>query len=420
MSGNNRLFRQQALDRLSSPEQLDEVLQVTNPRSWLALAGVGLLLATALAWGIWGSVPKKVRGEGMLIRGERLFKISSPGNGQLIHMNVVAGTVVTQGQVVASIERPQLVEQIHGARTQLEDLRSQHTNLTEFEAKDTVREIEMLALRNANLQQLIRDYEEQATWLKEKMTNQEQLLERGLITKQTLLITKQSFYSAQQQIDTSRRELKELGNKEFQLQNQKQQGILASQLRLNEQARRLKELETELQQTTKVTSPQAGRILEAMAKPGDVLNAGMPLFNVELTATDLEAVIYLNGAEGKQVRPGMAVQIMPAAYRKEEHGFLAGKARYVADFPATRQAMMSVLENEQLVQKLSASGAPITLHATLEKDPRTPSGFRWSSSQGPPSEIHSGTLCSASIVVSQQRPITLVIPLLKELFGIRG
>ena len=41
------LFREVAVNRLSSPEELDNLLQVTSPRGWIALAGVGLLVVGA-------------------------------------------------------------------------------------------------------------------------------------------------------------------------------------------------------------------------------------------------------------------------------------------------------------------------------------------------------------------------------------
>ncbi|HLM66603.1 MAG TPA: hypothetical protein VK358_03705, partial [Longimicrobium sp.] len=62
------IFRSVALERLSSPEQLDQLMQVTTPRGWLLLVGVGALLATALVWGLLGSVPERIAGQGILIR----------------------------------------------------------------------------------------------------------------------------------------------------------------------------------------------------------------------------------------------------------------------------------------------------------------------------------------------------------------
>jgi len=60
------LFRKQALERLSSPEQLDQLMQVVAPRSWLLLAGLGLLLTTLLLWGVFGKITTTVQGRGVL------------------------------------------------------------------------------------------------------------------------------------------------------------------------------------------------------------------------------------------------------------------------------------------------------------------------------------------------------------------
>ena len=42
------LYRKSALERISSPEQLDQALEVTSPLSWPALIGIGILLAAIL------------------------------------------------------------------------------------------------------------------------------------------------------------------------------------------------------------------------------------------------------------------------------------------------------------------------------------------------------------------------------------
>ena len=64
-----KLFRKVALDRLSSPDQLDQLMKITNPRGWLALFALIALTATALAWLFLGYVPVKGDGHGVLSRG---------------------------------------------------------------------------------------------------------------------------------------------------------------------------------------------------------------------------------------------------------------------------------------------------------------------------------------------------------------
>ena len=47
MEPDNKIFRQALIDRLASPEQLDSLMQVTDPLGWLALLGCAGLLVTA-------------------------------------------------------------------------------------------------------------------------------------------------------------------------------------------------------------------------------------------------------------------------------------------------------------------------------------------------------------------------------------
>jgi HlyD family secretion protein len=106
----------------------------------------------------------------------------------------------------------------------------------------------------------------------------------------------------------------------------------------------------------------------------------------------------------------MDVQVSPASLSREEYGFMRGKVRSVASFPSTFQSMMRVLANEQLVREFLVAGTPIEVRIDLTPDPSTPSGYRWSSSSGPPFAIDSGALCQANITLAEQLPIRLVFP----------
>ena len=50
----NSLLRGKNIDRISSPEQLNDRLRVANPGVWLLLAGILLVLAGICVWGIFG------------------------------------------------------------------------------------------------------------------------------------------------------------------------------------------------------------------------------------------------------------------------------------------------------------------------------------------------------------------------------
>ena len=56
----NQLFRQKSLERISSPEQLQDYMRVTNPGMWMVLAAVILLLAGLIICSIAGKIETKL------------------------------------------------------------------------------------------------------------------------------------------------------------------------------------------------------------------------------------------------------------------------------------------------------------------------------------------------------------------------
>ena len=57
-----KLYRKSSLDRIQSPEQLNEYLRVTNPSVWILLAAVILLLVGFLIWGSLTYIDSKAYG----------------------------------------------------------------------------------------------------------------------------------------------------------------------------------------------------------------------------------------------------------------------------------------------------------------------------------------------------------------------
>ena len=51
---NEKLFRKKSVDKVSSPEQLNEYIRVANPGVWMVLAAIVILLAGVVVWGFIG------------------------------------------------------------------------------------------------------------------------------------------------------------------------------------------------------------------------------------------------------------------------------------------------------------------------------------------------------------------------------
>jgi len=66
-NSKDSIFRQESLERLSSPEQLDQLMQIVNPRSWLSLTALGSLVMLAIVWSVFGRIPITATGKGVLV-----------------------------------------------------------------------------------------------------------------------------------------------------------------------------------------------------------------------------------------------------------------------------------------------------------------------------------------------------------------
>ena len=53
---NKGLFRKKSIDKVSSPEKLDDYIRVTTPSVWITLAAILVLLVGAIIWGIFGEL----------------------------------------------------------------------------------------------------------------------------------------------------------------------------------------------------------------------------------------------------------------------------------------------------------------------------------------------------------------------------
>ena len=76
-------FRQQALAKLQSPEELDLPVRFARPQGWLVLSVTVVAVATASVWAVTGSVASTVTAPAILTHGEGSYILQSPVSGQI-------------------------------------------------------------------------------------------------------------------------------------------------------------------------------------------------------------------------------------------------------------------------------------------------------------------------------------------------
>jgi HlyD family secretion protein len=421
MIGQQGIFRKVALERLSSPEQLDTVMQVTGPRSWIGLGGLLLLLVTVVIWGWLGSIPTRVQAQGVLLRRGGVFDVFSVGTGPITDLLVSEGEEVRAGQLLARVDQPDLVTQIRSAEAELAEREAEHATLVAVSGEGLTLRNDSLALQEAKLKGTISFAEGRLAALEEQIRSQELLLEQGLVVPSVVLAARQEAFAARDLLERSRTELKQVPLERLTARTSADQDLVRSLQRISEVRRRIAALREQHTLASTIAAPYPGRVLEVKRRRGDLITAGSALASLQIaggTGEGLQAIIYVPPQDGKNIERGQQAQISPYTARREEFGFLVGRITYVSEFPATPEGMRLVLRNEGLVQTLSAQGPPFAVYADLVSDPASRSGYLWSSTKGSALRVDAGTLCYVTVTVRRVRPVEMVIPLLREITGL--
>ena len=179
----------------------------------------------------------------------------------------------------------------------------------------------------------------------------------------------------------------------------------------------------ELDELMHVTAPRNWLALLALASllaaamiwglsttiPTTVSGRGM-LTAAPTSDTLLAAALFVSLDDGRQIQPGMPVQLALSSVKQEQSGFLLGTVTAVDELPANQEAMLRVVGNDAFVQTLAAAGQLVPVQVQLVRDPSAANGYRWSSAQGPPTQLRPGMVFQGTITIDEQRAINLVIP----------
>ncbi len=473
------LFRKESLERLSSPERLDQLMQVVSPKSWLPLTALGSLVAVAVIWSIYGRIPITVEGRGALIYPRQVVPLQSKSAGQLLALNVNVGDVVKKGDILATVDQVDLRKQLQLARAKLGQLEQQDRNANSLLVQRQQLDKKAVEEQRLTLQQRLKIVQDLTPVLREKglvsigrdrenlqrrlqtlqgllptykkrLSNRQMLFKEGAVPDDIVLNARQEYDDARANIDEAESQLKQLDLKEadaqrqylsnlneikntqaqLQEQNTKQASLAQQDLQtsttrkneIQEVKREIAKLEQQLGNNSQIISQHSGRVLEITVTPGQVVDAGTRLGSIdaETLSRKLVGIIYFPVGEGKKIQSGMTIQITPQTVKRERFGGIVGTITTVSPFPITREAAASVVGNSEVVTGLvgEKQEGVMQVFADLKQDSTTFSGYKWSSSTGPHLKISSGTTTAVRVKVEERAPITFVLPILRSVSGI--
>ena len=405
----NALFRKAALDKLSSPERLDVLMTVTSPRGWVALWTIVGLLGGLVAWSVWGSIPTRVEGDGMLIRGGSLREIRATNEGILIDLQIKNGSDVRADMRVGTIGQSGSGEKVRAAE---EAYRAAQIRTQSNQADDRANIIRTQA-QIAALRADIENTNTDITKAQAELERLQEMLRQGLTTKARVDGAEQRVSSLRNTLTAQRGQINSLqavidqitqkGRSDFaQVENLRRQWELAR---------------GQIASDAELKSTVDGRVVELKKASGDTVRANEVIAVVEQSSTVFTPVVYVESSIGKKIQKGMEAQISPSTVKREEFGFLRAVVTDVGDYPVTPEKVVQVVGNSDLARELLGKTSKIEVRFELIGDKTTPSGYAWSSSSGPPFRIDSGTKLNAAVVVERRKPYSYVLPTIKGAIG---
>lgn len=371
------------VERLQESMRESPMLTVEKLSYWIILFCILGILAAFILWGVLGKIPTEITGRSVAISSNGVYLISSPSEGTLSKLYVTQGDKIREGEELALFNAPKL-------RSILSSMES------------TKYKIEQL-----NQQSLL---------LQKALSINISLYKKGLIAKMVIDQSRSNVMDKGIEIEGAKSELSNSFSslEENAFVDQKKfaffKTLLAAPIEVIDFPQILEDLSTFL-------SPSDGQILEILAAPGDVLKENTPLFWVERPSEKGHPLVFygtVDSAISRRLREGMKVIIGPANVNPDVHGAIIGKIEDISLYPVSAEELKDTIGNEQIVSYLLESRkAMIQISVLPELDPETVSGFKWTSKEGPPYQIPTGTMANFRIIVDEQSPISYLIHLFR-------
>jgi len=411
------LFRKSSLDRIVSPEQVDQNLKIISSKGWLLFTACFILVILFIIWGIFGTINTKVFGQGIIITKGGLNVVQSQFTGEVRKVYFNLGDHVKKGEIVAKIALRDREERV----TRLKDkLATSKVKLDKLlfnfseEKKAIENKYKLLKIKQmADLESKVKNF----NLKKWEVDKYKKLVKEGAISRARFSDTMVQVNNLESSIEQLKKSMPLISiDKQIKLAQEKMEIIQYKKDFLLLKGR-VKAFIQQLDKDSIIRSQYTGLTVSNFFKKGDFINAGDKICEVQPDNAEIVAVVLFPVLEGKKIKSGMKVHISPSTVNKNQYGTIQGIVGNITAYPVGKESMKNFFMNNSVVDKFSSISAPIGAEVKLLHDKSTPSGYKWTSGKGPDITITNGTFVEGNIIVKQEPPVALLIPFLKKITG---
>lgn len=404
------IFRPEALEGLASSRRFEETLQVISYKKWLTRGSFVLIAIGTIIWLIWGSIPIEARGVGIAVNEKGLYNLDTAFSGFVQQLYAPVGTEVKTGDLLALLDDPELDARQKALQQTVDKLTTQLAHLRQeisLEKNALVRSLEK-GVQATEFK--IGTLEKDIPFLEEDVRLKRLVASKGLLDSDTLRQMQELLWSKKMDIEKSKTDLmnlhfllkKEYRHNEITLLEEhlreisKEKALIDAQLRYNH-----------------IYSPIQGKILEWFVQPQNYVSKGELIARLELDSQSSSMLFYgYLPIENKKIALNATVKIELTTVKPQEYGAMLGHITRVSQHAVSPEFLTRMIHNPALIDYLlqKKGGAVFEVVIEPERDPTTPSGYRWTSGKGPDIQLTSGTLCLFNGLIEEISPLYYFFP----------
>lgn len=356
------------------PSAFSKTTRVLPRRVWIVLYVLGFVILIAIGVGVFGTIPIRVQGTGMLLSTGGIVQVTTGVQGKVGQVKVKTDDPVRPGDIVCTLDLSTVRVDLETEQKKLGQLKMNKALNDPIE----LQQMQELRVSIRSQERIVTDTERR--WNNRLATNDDVLREKDKLSQ-----LRQRLESLENSVATRDKEILESDGKVKLLLKQLQSGD--------------------------IRSPVEGRIIEISTQNGDVLQPGKSIVRIERPG-DLVAVLFVPAADGKKVRAEKEYEVQIVPDDLKQWGYIRGTVRSVSRFPASPERLKFIFGNDQVVKDfLKQCSSSMEIRVGLKKDAGTMSGVVWVPPPGYTQRLKSQTKCTGRITVERKIPISYVLPI---------
>lgn len=368
---------------LTKIKKHDEIIRLIRPYSWVALIAVLVFIILVIIWSFVGFIPITATGKGILLTPNGLYMVESNTSGTIRHIYFQPGDEIQKGDLLMRIYDPEFTDLLKN-----------------------------LALKRS----IFKVYQDNLPVYEEDLKLKKKLFSQGLVAADVVLSANQNVMNQQVHIDQTSQEINSTLST---LMSRYNYSLIEGHILDNGEDIDLIDSSRFTNILYPLHSPISGKILSTDVSENEWIPMQQNLFWISARFEPGESLVcwaFFPASQGDKIRTGMGCQISLDSINYSRYGYVDGVVSEVETFPISKKEIQNLLKNDLLAETFvkNASDSYIQAKITLAHDPRTVSGYAWSSEAGPPYPIYAGSVGKVIVRIAKNRPIYYVIPLYRQ------